>query len=92
MLSDRLSSLRRSRNLSQAQLAKKLNLSPSAVGMYEQGRRVPDLATLTAMARLFDVSLDYLVTGKEHTSRNPSNQPAPSCPCRRCFREDPEFP
>ena len=88
MLSDRLSSLRRSRNLSQAQLAKKLNLSPSAVGMYEQGRRVPDLATLTAMTRLFDVSLDYLVTGKEHTSRNPSHRPASNCPCRRCFRED----
>ena len=51
--------------MSQSQLTKELSVSPSTIGMYEQGRRVPDLDTLIAMARLFNVSLDYLVTGKE---------------------------
>ena len=46
-------------------MAKELSVSPSTIGMYEQGRRIPALDTLISMARLFNVSLDYLVTGKE---------------------------
>ena len=65
MLSKQITDLRKKQGMSQSQLAKELNISPSAIGMYEQGRRVPDLDTLIAMARLFNVSLDYLVTGKE---------------------------
>ena len=34
----------------QEQLAYKLNISPSTVGMYEQGRREPDLDTLIKMS------------------------------------------
>ena len=65
MLSKQIADLRKKQGMSQSQLAKELNVSPSTIGMYEQGRRVPDLDTLIAMARLFNVSLDYLVTGKE---------------------------
>ena len=65
MLSKQITDLRKKQGMSQSQLAKELNVSPSTIGMYEQGRRVPDLDTLIAMARLFNVSLDYLVTGKE---------------------------
>ena len=65
MLSKQITDLRKKQGISQSQLAKELNVSPSTIGMYEQGRRVPDLDTLIAMARLFNVSLDYLVTGKE---------------------------
>ena len=65
MLSKRIAYLRKKSGISQAQLAMQLNISPSTVGMYEQGRRVPDLPTLISISRLFGVSLDYLVTGKE---------------------------
>lgn len=65
MLSKQITDLRKKQGMSQSQLAKELNVSPSTIGMYEQGRRVPDLDTLIAMARLFNVSLDYLVIGKE---------------------------
>ena len=65
MLSKQITYLRKNNGMSQSQLAAALNVSPSAVGMYEQGRRVPDLPTLISISRLFDVSLDYLVTGKE---------------------------
>ena len=61
MLSKQITDLRKKQGISQSQLAKELNVSPSTIGMYEQGRRVPDLDTLIAMARLFNVSLDYLV-------------------------------
>lgn len=65
MLHDRLHQERRNIGLTQLQLARELNISPSAVGMYEQGRRTPDLETLIALSKLFHVSLDYLITGEE---------------------------
>lgn len=64
MLGARIASLRREAGLNQAELAQQLQISPSAVGMYEQGRREPSADTLVAMAQLFGVSLDYLLTGQ----------------------------
>jgi len=71
MLSKQITQLRKSQNISQSQLARHLGVSPSTVGMYEQGRRVPDLGTLTAMSRLFCVSLDYLITGENFAQKRP---------------------
>ena len=44
-------------------MARRLNISASAVGMYEQGRREPSVDTLVALAKEFGVTVDYLVTG-----------------------------
>lgn len=63
MLGIRIAALRREAGLSQAQLAEKLQISPSAMGMYEQGRREPSLQLLGQMARVLGVSTDYLITG-----------------------------
>ena len=60
MLGFIIQQLRKGKGWSQTQLSKELNVSPSTVGMYEQGRRTPDLKTLITLSRLFDVSLDYL--------------------------------
>lgn len=57
----RLRELREERRLSQDGLALKLNVSQSTISAYEVGDRTPDLETLIAIARLFGVSLDYLV-------------------------------
>ena len=65
MLSKQIVQLRKKKGMSQSQLAKALGVSPSAIGMYEQGRRVPTLDIIIAMAQLFEVSLDYLLTGTE---------------------------
>ena len=59
MLGDKIRELR-GREMTQGELAKKLGISTSAVGMYEQNRREPDLDTLKKIAALFDVSLDSL--------------------------------
>lgn len=72
MLGPRIAALRRSAGISQTELAQKLKISPSAVGMYEQGRREPALDILVAMAEIFDVSLDFLVTGKVHSTQEES--------------------
>lgn len=64
MLGARVATLRKAAGLSQAELAKALKISPSAVGMYEQGRRQPSVELLAAMASFFGVSIDFIVTGK----------------------------
>ena len=64
MLGARIAALRRQANMSQSELAQRLQVSPSAIGMYEQGRREPSVDTLIALARCFRVSLDYLMTGQ----------------------------
>lgn len=86
MLHNRITQQRRNLSLSQLQLAEKLKISPSAIGMYEQGRRTPDLQTLTAMSRLFRVSLDYLITGRDFdgAGANTVNQILGNCPCTTC--------
>ena len=88
MLHARIRALRQKAGMSQAELAEFLNVSASALGMYEQGRRVPGLDALVLLSRLFDVSLDYLITGSEfrpaRTAEDPK-QTALLCPCSTCF-------
>lgn len=67
MLGARIAALRRRAGLSQAELAQRLQISASAMGMYEQGRREPSVDTLVAMARELQVSTDFLLTGKIRT-------------------------
>ena len=67
MLGERIAVLRRHAGLSQAELAQRLQISASAMGMYEQGRREPSVDTLVAMARELQVSTDFLLTGRIRT-------------------------
>ena len=60
-LSTKLKKLRIRSGLTQAQLADKLNVSASAIGMYEQGRREPDSETLSKICRTLDASGDYIL-------------------------------
>lgn len=64
MLGARIAALRRSSGMSQAELARRIQVSASAIGMYEQGRREPAADTLVALADTFQVSVDYLLTGR----------------------------
>ncbi len=61
MFGDRLRIVRKERNLKQSDLATKLNVSPSTIGMYEQGRRDPDTETVKFLANYFNVSTDWLL-------------------------------
>jgi transcriptional regulator with XRE-family HTH domain len=67
MLGERICLLRRRQGWSQAELAKRLCISASTVGMYEQGRREPSLSGVVKMSRAFGVSVDYLLTGSPLT-------------------------
>jgi len=70
MLGQRIASLRQNKGFSQAELAKRLHISTSAVGMYEQGRREPSVEILIALSRELGVSLDYLLSGRPDTVRD----------------------
>ncbi len=53
--------LRKQHGLTQLQLAEKLNYSDKAVSKWERGESIPDITVLVEIAKLFSVSLDYLV-------------------------------
>lgn len=50
--------------LGQQEVAEALGLSQASISDYERGRRRPNLATLLALARLLEVSADWLLTGE----------------------------
>lgn len=52
-----LKRLREEKEMTQAELGKALEISPSAIGMYEQGRRTPDIPTLKKIASYFNLIL-----------------------------------
>lgn len=61
-------SLRKEMHMTQEELAARIGISRSTIAMYEQGFREPDFQVLDAIADLFDVSLNYLVSDGERGS------------------------
>lgn len=62
---ERLKNLRVKKKMKQEDLAGVLNISKSAVGMYERNEREPSYEILQKIANYFNQSIDYLLTGKE---------------------------
>lgn len=56
--------LRQASGMTQAELAAQLNYSDKAVSKWERGESLPDVAVLSKIADLFQVSLDWLVRGE----------------------------
>ena len=61
---DRISHLRKSRSMTQLQLAIKLNITDGNLCKIEKGLRSPSIDLLVDISELFHVSLDYLILGK----------------------------
>ena len=61
--SDKLTVLRKQHGMSQQNLADKMGVSRSAIGMYQTGKREPDFATLEQFANVFNVDMNTLMTG-----------------------------
>lgn len=59
----RIALLRASKGWSQAELARRIGVSASAVGMYEQGRREPSLNLVVRLAQELGATTDYLLMG-----------------------------
>ena len=63
--SKNLYALRKSRNLSQAQLAEALNYTYKAVSKWENKETIPDIVTLTAISEYFDITVNDLISNKD---------------------------
>lgn len=62
---ERLKALRNSKKLKQEELAQKINISKSAIGMYERNEREPSFEIVEKIASFFEVSIDFLLTGAQ---------------------------
>ena len=60
IVAQNLLELRKANNLTQAELAGKLNYSDKSVSKWENGESLPDIDTLCALADMYGVTLDFL--------------------------------
>ena len=56
----KIADLRKQQNMSQQQVAEKINTSGPIVGRYERGEMKPSIEVASKLAKLFGVTLDYL--------------------------------
>lgn len=58
---NRLRTLRLKANMTQGQLAKRLNLTKSVISAYETDLRLPSYDVLIGIAKIYNVSTDFLL-------------------------------
>jgi uncharacterized protein YjbI with pentapeptide repeats len=68
IIGNRIADARKRKNISQAQLAQQLSISPQAVGKWERGESMPDLITLNRLAEILSVDLNYFSGGFKSTA------------------------
>ena len=78
MFAKRLKQLRLELNMKQSELANKIDVSPSTIGMYEQGRRTADQDTLIKIAEEFNVTIDYLLGRSDEPNTTSKNRKSDS--------------
>ena len=64
-----LASIRKSRQLTQLELASLLDVQPRMVGRWEQGKAKPQFDYIIQLAAILEVSLDHLLQGSEGQNR-----------------------
>lgn len=64
-IGDTIAKLRKEKGWTQNELADKLQVSDKAISKWESNKGDPSIEFLPALAELFGVTLDYLMTGKE---------------------------
>lgn len=64
---ENLRNLRKNANMTQAELAEKLNVSRQAVSKWEKAVSIPDIENMLLLSKVFNVSVDELVDNKQKT-------------------------
>lgn len=70
----RLENLREKFGFTKKEVSIKLGFTPNVYGAYERGDRRPTLETLIKLSDIYEVSLDYLITGKEYQRHDTCTQ------------------
>ena len=60
-IGSKITTLRKAKNWSQEELAKKVNTSRVMIGNYERNTNMPSIDILLKIANVFGVSIDYIV-------------------------------
>ena len=71
-----ISELRQSNNMTQLELAEKINYSDKAISKWERAESSPDISVLVDIATVFGVSVDYLIKA-DHTEAPVKESEAP---------------
>ena len=69
-IADRIQSLRKSKGISQEELADKIGVSRQAVSKWESEQSLPDMERIILLSDFFDVTTDYLLKGIEPTQES----------------------
>lgn len=68
VIGNKIAEARKKINFTQAELAQKVSISPQAVGKWERGESMPDIATLNRLAEILGVDLNYFSDSFNATS------------------------
>ncbi len=60
-INKRIKELRKLNNLTQTQLAEKLQTTQDTISLWELGKSYPDIESLIMLCKIFDISADYLL-------------------------------
>jgi uncharacterized protein YjbI with pentapeptide repeats len=71
-IGDKIAKARKKASLSQAELAEQLFISPQAVGKWERGESIPDIVTISKLAKILGIDLNYFSESRQ----SPDNETA----------------
>lgn len=71
-IGERITTLRKDRNISQAELARIMDVSRQAVSKWENDQTAPDTIKLIQLADVLNTQVEYLATGRIHADDQPS--------------------
>lgn len=69
-ISDRIQTLRKSKGMSQEELADKIGVSRQAISKWESEQSTPDIEKVILLSEIFEVTTDYLLKGIESNSKD----------------------
>ena len=72
MINEKIKTLRKQNNLTQEEMADKLNVSRQAITKWESGLGTPDISNMEAISKLFNISLDELISDTKAIKDNVS--------------------
>lgn len=73
-IADRIQYLRKTKGLSQEELAEKVGVSRQAVSKWESEQSIPDIDKVIIMSEFFDVTTDYILKGIETEKQTDKRQ------------------
>lgn len=73
-IGERLTNLRKSKNLSQEQVADILNVTRQTISKWETDQSMPDLDKVIPLCELFGISTDELLSGKVNNPTDSNNE------------------